>query len=156
MLPPIPLILSPLLLVVLLNGVVGGDSNLKSLSKVPRDLRDTVTAGLPQDPRIELGAALSPTANTGHTDLVTYIEVTNTKKGHVLEGISLLIFPLGIASAGVAIGTTPTFFNDRHFVLIAIFVACMGSWAVTCLARDQKLRFRHVLVVVTHFTPDRW
>ncbi|KAM7195927.1 hypothetical protein V8F20_007292 [Naviculisporaceae sp. PSN 640] len=165
MLPPI-LILSPLLLIVLLNGAIGEYSNLWSLSRVLREVQDKILACLPEQSREGVAAALSPTVRREDMDLLTYTQISMTepprmeiKKGrlsalvkrHVLEGILLLIFPLGTALAGVAIGTAPTFLNDRHFVLVAIFVAWMGSWGVTWLVKDRERRVLRLLVVVTHF-----
>lgn len=68
----------------------------------------------------------------------------NWTKRHVI----LLIFLLAIGSAGGAIGTSPTFFHERHIVPVMVFVAWVVSWGVTCWGRDKQSARR--LLVVTH------
>lgn len=58
---------------------------------------------------------------------------------HPLSGILLLVFPLGIALAGIAIGTRPTFFQVRHVLLIMVFVGWVFSWWATYSLVDRYI-----------------
>lgn len=138
------LTLSPFILMVCLSNSIGEYSNLKQVS----DKLKEVIESIPDDTRQQLAAgALYPSVDKDVTDLLEYSllyrrgsSVRDDRKKSLLSWVKridwlncflLLSFPLGIASAGGAIGTRPVFFQDRHILLIMVFVGWAFNWQAT-------------------------
>ncbi|KAK3330740.1 hypothetical protein B0H66DRAFT_73359 [Apodospora peruviana] len=143
------LTLSPLLLKILLSNSIGEYTHLQPLCD---ELDDFISAATPKETREHLERIgvkkLAPSYRNYNTDLLTYVNNStrsctpphgNHSKGswirrHALTACSLVTFPVGIGAAGGAIGAAPGYFQDRHFVLIAIFFAWPASWWTTNFA----------------------
>ncbi|KAM7194939.1 hypothetical protein V8F33_006981 [Rhypophila sp. PSN 637] len=153
------LTLSPLLLMVFLSNAIGEYSNLASLERELEDFRKNI----PGEIRHMLENPLSVTVSKENTTAFQYMRRSMTRqsvrasdmsgvrgwiKRHLPDWIlPLVMFSLAIGSASGAIGTAPTFFHERHFVLIAIALAWLGSWALTSWG-NEKHQARHLVASV--------
>ena len=157
------LTLSPFVLMVLLGNSIGEYEDLGELSAELRRVMGSIEGGplgsfvdkdvglleyscLNLNPAVdENGADLLPGGCTnrrrssilgdGKERLVRWAK--RCVRIHSLKAILLLSFPGGIASAGIAIGTRPAFFQARHVLLIMVFVGWVFSWWATTFAVNR-------------------
>jgi len=135
------LVLSPLLITVFLSNAIGECTSGPLLLQTVKDFLD----GLPkqdykqpppygneiQEAREKLLDPNFPQSLLYVTGISLYQPLKFSKArlhikrvwNYVRLLILLLVFPLAITAAGVGLGTPPTYFNDRHIVLIIIFIS---------------------------------